>query len=587
MILLVRSLLGLLLVPPPAFAASGSLDADVLLRVKAPASEVVEGELVLRAARGDALPDEVTFSLRDGAFARLEEDFLLAPPAASAEGAPLEVTPAGPRRWRVCSGGASGLRLRWAVRLAHRRHPEVARKNDQYEFPYLAADHGLLATAEILPLPESELRSAAVRFELTAGWRVLAPWPEPEPGRFVPPSPGALANDLVALGCWSAREVETAGCRITLAAAPGLEPVLARALPLVAPITRREIECFGRPPRERYLFLFGLPLAPGESPPPGTAFLAGSPKTGSMTLAVAGELPSREWNERLGHLVAHEFHHTFAQSAYAVGGEMRFVNEGLTDYVAYRVLAELGIIDEQRFYALLGDKANAWMRSPLAARLSLVEAGADEHFFAAGDAMHLTYDGGLVFGALLDGALRAARPPATIDALLAEWSEPGRFPHGAAPGPEDLDAWVRARLGDEQAARFHALAHRRGEPHLLDELRRSGLGARVELWSQAPPLDARLEGRCVVAVPPGGAAEAFGLRAGDELLAIGDEPIERGAQLVAAWRKARGPELSVVVLRAGEPRLLTLRLERERRIVIEDAAAVLGRAAAARAPLPR
>jgi predicted metalloprotease with PDZ domain len=194
-----------------------------------------------------------------------------------AAGQPLRVIRDESYRWTVHKGKARELKLRYTVPLIHRSLPEVAGR-DEYEQPFVAAEHGLLVTGTLFIAPDrGPPADFRVRFRLPQGWALHCPWEETEPGVFTPETLGALWDDLVAIGDWSVRETERDGMRLVVAVAPGQERLEQAAVPFVAEIVGAELELFGFVPRSKYLVLFVTPRA---------TQMAGSPKTGSITMAV-------------------------------------------------------------------------------------------------------------------------------------------------------------------------------------------------------------------------------------------------------------------------------------------------------------
>ncbi len=388
---------------------------------------------------------ELVLAWADGwAFVRLPEPLLEGAPVARSDGVALSIDRADPYAWRVAKGDARGLELEWIVPLRHRDLPAVQAGRDAYEYPYLDDDHGLLATATLFAqaLERERPLAARVRFECPEAWDVLAPWPRAADGSYAPG--GALTADLVAVGAWRTRSVRLPGFEAVIAVAPGQGELFDLVGEPIERIVARELELFGRAPRERYLFLFGRSELQG---------FAGSPKAGSMTLAVGGD--ARAVADRyLPHLVAHEFFHTWGASAGPLADDLRWLNEGVTDWYATRVQTEVGLASHAALEAALGERLAKVEASALAARRGLVEAGGPA-FFEGGADYELVYAGGLLVGAWLEGALRARG--ASLDELLrALWNAP-REPEAEPRVLADLLALVRERAGAGLAAELEAL----------------------------------------------------------------------------------------------------------------------------------
>jgi predicted metalloprotease with PDZ domain len=368
------------------------------------------------------------------------------PRLSGAAGGSITLRPDGPFDWRADLDGARDLLLRYTVPLEHRDLPGVAGR-DEYEQPFLAAKHGMLATGAIFIAPlnigDFEL---GVRFETPTGWPILCPWEEIEPGLFSPESVAALREDLVAIGDWTLIETERGGCRVQIAVAPGQPRVEQVAAPFVAQIVEAELALFDMRPRARYLFLFH----PGRP-----NFFAGSPKTGSMTLQLSAD-PRHPFSlADLSRLVAHEFHHTWVHGLYVPPDELRFFNEGFTDYYAHLVSARLGVIGWPLFAGDLAERMERLARNPLAGELSLADAGGPA-FFEDRNANDLVYHGGLLLAALLDLEIRRRAPDHDLDRFMRDFNNDPRWGWERAPALTDLLAAVSRDTDAEFAARFEA-----------------------------------------------------------------------------------------------------------------------------------
>lgn len=433
----------------PSRTSEDALAVDYLLRVL-PERALVEVTLDVRGLDPEA--KTLDLSMIEGfAYVRLEEPRLAGDVVARAsrgeDGAPLAVERVAPYLWRVATGGAEAITVSYAVPQDHRTLPEVVGR-DEYEYPYLEDNHGMLVTGTLLLRPDRRAASERrVRFELPQDWAVHAPWPDHPAGGFAPPSDRALANDLIAVGAWSTRVIEIGAFEVTVAASPHQPDLLeAVAAPLEA-IVREELAMFGTQPNGRYLVLFGRPDIQG---------FGGSPKTGSMTLAIREDLVG-QMEGAIEHLVAHEFFHTWGQSRAPLPDELRWLNEGVTDYFAYLAPLRAGLIAPEVFEGTLLGKLRALEANGARAKLSLAAAGGPV-FFEGGDAYSLCYDGGLVIGAWLDASLRALDEATTlIEVLRAFHGDPRWDDLSAEPTTADFLAVVEARGSVALATRLRAL----------------------------------------------------------------------------------------------------------------------------------
>jgi predicted metalloprotease with PDZ domain len=479
---------------PGATPAAERPAASYLVRIEDPTAGRVKVEFTLTDLGPGHEPLVVSLPRRF-AFVELDAPLLEGEvQALDEDGGERAVEPIDPFRWSVERAGAKSLHFSITVPLHHRDLPEVIEHRDSYEFPYLAADHGMLVAGAMLPSPEFLLSHCLqshcrVRFELPEGWAVRCPWPEVTDGVFEPPTRASLHNDLIAIGKWEERVVEANGCSVTVVVAPGQEGLMEAVGSLIEQIVRAEIELFGRRPREKYLFLFGRPDPP-LSPDERGLSLGGSPKSGSMTLMLRGPVAAARRGSHLGHLIAHEFHHTWVHPSIETPGGLRFVGEGFTDYYAYLLLAREGLSSWDSFAATIAEKLGAYCRNPVREELSLLEAGGP-CFFEGKGAYSLTYDGGLLFAALLDRMIRApdeeigeeidedigevAGEERSLDeAMRAFRNDPRWAEGGTAPTVENFFESLAGFLSAEEVAHLRELAGRRGEIDFLGELRATG-----------------------------------------------------------------------------------------------------------------
>jgi predicted metalloprotease with PDZ domain len=526
------------------------LRADYLVRVADPGEGLVAVELRLSGIPAEAGPVRLSMAERY-AFVRLDEPLLAGPVRAFAEdGTELGVAREGPFQWKVERGSSETLRVSYSVPHGHREIPEV-RERDAYEFPYLADEHGMLVGGATFLAPRVAGGRCRVRFELPDGWPVCCPWPEVEPGVFEPTPSSALQNDLVAIGHWEKQLIEAGGCEIAVVVAPGQEGLMEASGPPIERIVRAEIELFGRRPRAKYLFLFGRPdppLAPGER---GMS-LAGSPKNGSMTLMVRGHVDPRGMSGHIGHLIAHEFYHTWTNPGFRTPDELRFVGEGFTDYYAYLVLAREGLFAWEELAGTIRGKLSAYASNPARQEISLLEAGG-EVFFEGGGAHDLVYDGGLLFAALLDRDIRRQGEGRSLDDAMRAFNNDPRWRSGERePTVEDVFAMLAGFLPRERVEHYRELAARRGEIDFPAELRATGLEISAERRTVEPRLRANLEGTRIRDIDPRGLGGRLGLRAGDRLLLVNGSPCASQDQVRRAWRAPQDGRMRFVFERDGE-----------------------------------
>lgn len=502
-------------------------------------------ECALELREIDPALDVLHLEMIEGfAFARLPEPLLLGELTASAGGEPLAVERARPYAWRVPLAGRRDVTVRWVVPLTHRDH-ETVRGRDEYEYPYLAEDHGMLATAVLVVAPTNlTLKTARIQLDLPAGWRALAPWRAVGPTTFETDQRRSLVNDYVAIGAWTEREVRVGDFHCRIAIAPGQEALAQSVSDPIARIVEREIALFDRPMTGEYLFLFG------RSPQRG---LGGSPKTRSMTLYIEPGLVARAGGH-IHHLIAHEFFHLWNPGEIAAPGELRWVTEGFTDYFAFRVSAELGLISWDEFARTLAERMRGAEENELRGRSSLVDAGG-EAFFGGGLPYDLVYGGGLLVGAWLDRSLRRLGDGRTLEGLMRRYlNDPAR--RGSPPTLETFLALVADYGNAALASRLRELVITPWAFDAVAVFGEAGLVVERRAERKAPPLRANLDGARIVDLDPTSWSARFGLKTGDVLIEINGQPVTSPGEAHAAWRQAG--DAMTVTLRRGDQEL-TLR----------------------------
>lgn len=487
------------------------------------------------------------------AFVRLAEPLLGAEiEATGVTGNSLAVIREGPYQWSVLKGDATEIRLAYTVPLIHHSLPEIAGR-DEYEQPYIAEDHGLLVTGTLFVAPDrGRPADFRVRFAPPDGWALHCPWPEEEDGLFAPETLGALWDDLVAIGDWRVRETERGGMKLTIAVAPGQERLEQAAAPFIAEIVGSEIDLFGMTPREKYLVLF---VTPRETQ------MAGSPKNGSITMAVP--LNENFALAEMSHLVAHEFHHTWLQNVCELPDELRFYNEGFTDYCAYLVCARLGIISEERFVSELAQMMDACTDNRAASRYSLVEAGGDP-FFEDPAAERLAYAGGALVAALLDLEIHAAKPGTNLDSFLRSFNNDGGWGWSNPPSLADWLDTLSDYLDAEAIERYRRLV---SEPYALEpvsEFARLGVTVRERESDRIPTLRVTMDGNRIERMDGAGPAAKMGLRRGDVILSLNHHGVSGQQDLMQVLGTAGVSELVFEIDRGGVQVTLRAPLPRDR-----------------------
>jgi predicted metalloprotease with PDZ domain len=293
-------------------------------------------------------------------------------------------------------------------------------------------------------------------------------------------------------------------------------------------------------------------------------------------LPTAGEAstPSDNYARLLG-LFSHEYFHAwnvkrlrpteFASFDYQRENytELLWFFEGFTSYYDELMLRRAGLVDGPRYLKLLASSVNGVLAGPGRRVQSLASASfeawtkyyrPDENSVNAASNY---YAQGALVALCLDLSLREGK--SSLDALMARlWKRSAGGPVSEA----DILAAVKALGGEDMATRLQGWVHGTGELPLRELLEAHGVAWRDEgRASVAQRLglrvrEAALTGIGVTHVLTGGAAEAGGLNARDEILACN------------GWRLRRLDDV-LSLLGSGETRLRLL-VSRDQRLVELD-----------------
>lgn len=504
-----------------ANASSKPPTLTYVIRVADPAAQKAEIEVSLQGLSADQKKLGLSMS-RGFAFAQLPAPLIDGDIRAKAGGQEATLKIDSPFHWTLDTNGAATVELRYAVALTHRERPEVKGRDD-YEFPYVAVDHGMLVTAALLMTPDEVDTSPEIRIETPTGWAIVAPWTEKSPGVFQADTIGAAAHDLVAIGAWQRKDVKIDDFVATIAFAPGQNGLAEAVEPQVQKIVEHELALFGVPAKGRYLFLFGRPDGNG---------LGGSPKTRSMTLFVEPRLLAH-LGDHLSHLIAHEFFHTWSVDRAPFGGDLRWVGEGFTDYYAFLVSARVGLIDANAFASTLSEKMQALDGNALREKTSLADAGGSL-FFSDRSAYSLIYDGGLLVAAYLDCALRRL-PGKSLDELLRGYINDPKWRSGAQPSLASFLEHIGSYGNEAIRKRVEQLVT---TPYAIDAVALfAEIGVTIEKQTQKASLRMRanFDGARVTAIDPKDAAARLGVQSGDAFVKINGRDVANASEIMSAW----------------------------------------------------
>ncbi len=236
--------------------------------------------------------------------------------------------------------------------------------------------------------------------------------------------------------------------------------------------------------------------------------------------------------------------------------------EGFTSYYDDLLLLRAGLIDAPRYLRLLARTVNAVRASPGRRQHSVADASFDawiRHYRPDENTANATvsyYAKGSVVALALDLRLRA-RGTGTLDELMRRlWRE-----HGGGIDEADIERALHAVGGAPLRRDLQAWVHGTDELPLPALLAGVGVDWREEPADLAGQLGLRLSegpvsGVQVKAVLRDGAAQAAGVSAGDELIAVDGWRLRR-LEDARAWIEPRRP---LRLLLARDQRLLELEL---------------------------
>ena len=346
-----------------------------------------------------------------------------------------------------------------------------------------------------------------------------------------------------------------------------------RLLADVQRICEAQIAFWGGAPFARYSFLLGA-VDDGHGGLEHRASTALICARRELPTAAEGAAPSDNYARLLG-LFSHEYFHAwnvkrlrpaeFACIDYQRENhtELLWFFEGFTSYYDDLMLARAGLVDAPRYLKLLAASVNGTLAAPGRRVQPLAQASFEawtKYYRPDENSPNATanyYGQGALVALCLDLSLRAHR--SSLDVLML------RLWQASAGGPvseADILAAVQALGGGAVATRLRQWVHGTDEPPLRELLEAAGITWRDDgraTVAQRLGLRARegaLTGITVTHVLSGGAAEAGGLSARDDVLGCN------------GWRLRRLDD-ALGLLAAGETRLRLL-VSRDQRLLDVD-----------------
>jgi predicted metalloprotease with PDZ domain len=474
-------------------------------------------------------------------------------------GAPLAVRKVDKQTWRVQTGGAAELVVRYRVY----GHDLTVRTN------HIDGTHAFLhPAATYLWIEALRHQPHLVEVAAPAGWTVSTGLARDGAG-YRAEGLDELLDCPVHAGLVDERGLTCAGKPVRLVVWGSPEPHgIADADRLAADVTtivESHAARFDGLPCSDYTFL--LMLAP-------RAYGGLEHRNSSANLNTPFAFANRKAYQELLELLSHEFFHVWNGKRIFPAGLHPFdyrrenytrclwVMEGLTSYYDRLQLRLAGLMTPGHYLDKLAEDWCRYLATPGRRLQSMEDASFDAwiklyqpHESNVNTSMSYYLKGGLVMLALDLEIRRRTEGARTLDDVLSRlWAEYGA--HGK-PHPEEVQPVFEAAAGIGLGEFFDRFVRGTEDPDLAGELREAGLELRLG-WDPGQTADGAVpvwlgatleEGRPALAsVLTGGPAEAAGLAPGDELVAVDRRRVRSEAELrerLAARRPGQRAELLV------------------------------------------
>jgi len=471
--------------------------------------------------------------------------------AVSAAGDSLPIQHDSPISWVIDSKGAARITVRYTAGL---------RDTDQWRRPnnrwFLRSSSGVVdGPRTFMYLDGWKQAPARVTFQVPAGWRVatgLVPTTV-DSTTYAAPNYDVLIDAPVLLGKFLTYRFSAAGTphRAVVDLGGGRAYAPGIFVDVLQRIATTAIGIFGSAPYADYTYIF----VGGRG--------GGLEHLNSTTIGVTSETLAR--NPRGAEAVsAHEFFHAWnvkrirpvELGPFDYEHEVRTVNlwwsEGVTDYYADVILARAGLESPDDFVRGLATSIGNYRSNPARLLVSPERSSWTVWDSPVVNNSHVIsyYLQGELLGFLLDLAIRDSTDNVkSLDDVMRYLLDHYAGERGFTR--DELVAAVRSATGRNFEEFWRLYVSGATEIPWDDHLRAAGWKV---VFSETPDIDARIGsippavqgGRWRAVATPGSAAEAAGLRTGDELVRINGRPIIDGTDVSAAVR-AVGPRAEVVV----------------------------------------
>jgi predicted metalloprotease with PDZ domain len=233
-----------------------------------------------------------------------------------------------------------------------------------------------------------------------------------------------------------------------------------------------------------------------------------------------------------------------------------WVSEGITDYYADLALVRGGIIDSAQFMAVTANKVETLAQAPPTA---LEDASVSTWIHPTDGTEYIYYPKGSLAGFLLDILIRDGSNNAhSLDDVLRELYQT-IYKKGRGFNATDFWPALTRAAGGRSFTDFYVRYVDGRDPYPLDRIAPLAGMRVISDTVREPRLGIQTlpdsTGIIVAGVQPGGPAEEAGVRAGDQLLALGNLPVDSpdfGTAFRARFGKQEGAPLPIKVRRGTD-----------------------------------
>jgi predicted metalloprotease with PDZ domain len=330
----------------------------------------------------------------------------------------------------------------------------------------VAADGGRLLGSDVFLFPDrNAVNEITVDWDLPAGWDLVHPFQSGERSARVP-GLASLYHSAVAVGPYRQSRRMVGSTEIVMAIRGNFAFGDHDLLEVIEQLTQQQIERFGPPRRDRYVFV--IDEHPNRDDPKLLHYF-GLHFDGSMIVLMDPRTDRRRLRNEPASLCAHEFFHNWLgellrQKHY----DMNWFVEGVTTWYAYQSLLKTRMIDSGRYASELNDRySQVYSLLSLRDRVSVAQAG--QTVLKNRDTTRLLYSGGLFIALTLDEAIdEATHHESNLEDLLARLFERARQEPSFRLTRGRLEAELESLTGEDFGPWFDRHVYGVEEPPLPD-----------------------------------------------------------------------------------------------------------------------